>query len=99
MASDQPPSAKKAKLMSNALFSHHGVALVLDYGSQYTQVSAGGERCSSIGHRAAGHASDCDVQPITRRVRVQLIARRVRENGVLSILLPGDVSLVRWREA
>lgn len=40
MASDEPPSAKKAKLMSNELFSHHSVALVLDYGSQYTQARA-----------------------------------------------------------
>jgi GMP synthase-like glutamine amidotransferase len=43
------------------VFSHHSVCLVLDYGSQYTQ----------------------------------LIARRIRENGVLSILLPGDVNMVR----
>jgi GMP synthase (glutamine-hydrolysing) A subunit len=41
----------------------HSVCLVLDYGSQYTQ----------------------------------LIARRVRENGVLSMLLPGDVTMVGAR--
>lgn len=46
---------------SNGIFSRHAVCLVLDYGSQYTQ----------------------------------LIARRIRDNGVLSMLLPGDVSLVR----
>lgn len=41
--------------------SGHSVVLVLDYGSQYTQ----------------------------------LIARRIREIGMLSILLPGDASMVR----
>lgn len=46
---------------SGGVFAKHSLALVLDYGSQYTQ----------------------------------LIARRVRENGVLSILLPGDASLER----
>jgi len=46
--------------ISNGIFSRHAVCLVLDYGSQYTQ----------------------------------LIARRIRDNGVLSMLLPGDVSLV-----
>lgn len=46
------------------IFSRHSVCLVLDYGSQYTQ----------------------------------LIARRVRENGVLSMLLPGDVTMVRARK-
>lgn len=46
----------------NGIFSRHSICLVLDYGSQYTQ----------------------------------LIARRVRENGVLSMLLPGDASLVRF---
>ena len=50
--------SKKAK---TDVFSRHSVCLVLDYGSQYTQ----------------------------------LIARRVRENGVLSVLLPGDVDMVR----
>lgn len=45
---------------SKTVFKKHAVALVLDYGSQYTQ----------------------------------LIARRIRENGVLSMLLPGDVTLV-----
>jgi GMP synthase (glutamine-hydrolysing) len=54
-----PP--KKAKTdASGELFKKHSVCLVLDYGSQYTQ----------------------------------LIARRVRENGVLSMLLPGDVTMV-----
>jgi hypothetical protein len=43
--------------------SRHAVVLVLDYGSQYTQ----------------------------------LIARRVREKGVYSMLLPGDATLVRGR--
>ena len=42
------------------LHKQHDVCLVLDYGSQYTQ----------------------------------LIARRVREQSVYSLLLPGDVSLV-----
>lgn len=42
------------------LHKEHSVCLVLDYGSQYTQ----------------------------------LIARRVRENGVFSMLLPGDIPLV-----
>jgi GMP synthase (glutamine-hydrolysing) len=41
--------------------ARHAVVLVLDYGSQYTQ----------------------------------LIARRVREKGVYSMLLPGDATLVR----
>ena len=41
--------------------ARHDTVLVLDYGSQYTQ----------------------------------LIARRVREKGVYSALLPGDVELVR----
>ena len=42
------------------IHKQHSICMVLDYGSQYTQ----------------------------------LIARRVRENGVCSLLLPGDVSLV-----
>ncbi len=49
------------------LHKQHSICLVLDFGSQYTQ----------------------------------LIARRVRENGVYSMLLPGDVTLVRaliWRQ-
>lgn len=58
----ESPAAKKPKTDDaiNGVFSKHSVCLVLDYGSQYTQ----------------------------------LIARRVRENGVLSMLLPGDVTLV-----
>lgn len=47
------------------LSAGHNVVLVLDYGSQYTQ----------------------------------LIARRVREIGLLSILLPGDVTMVSARRA
>jgi GMP synthase-like glutamine amidotransferase len=62
MAAD---GAAKAEVLLSA---GHNVVLVLDYGSQYTQ----------------------------------LIARRVREIGLLSILLPGDVTMVspggrRWR--
>lgn len=60
--SNGPSPAKKAKTETNGVFSRHSVCLVLDYGSQYTQ----------------------------------LIARRVRENGVLSVLLPGDVTMVRF---
>lgn len=52
---------------SGEKMSGHSTVLVLDFGSQYTQ----------------------------------LIARRVREMGVLSKLLPGDVSMVsgvkKWR--
>ena len=58
--SNGPSPAKKAKTELNGVFSRHSVCLVLDYGSQYTQ----------------------------------LIARRVRDNGVLSVLLPGDVTMV-----
>jgi hypothetical protein len=47
--------------VSLALHKVHSVCLVLDYGSQYTQ----------------------------------LIARRIRENGVYSMLLPGDVTMVK----
>lgn len=57
-AADGPP-AKRARV-ENGLHEAHSVCLVLDYGSQYTQ----------------------------------LIARRVREIGVYSMLLPGDVPLV-----
>ena len=52
--------SKKAKL-DKGIHAVHSVCLVLDYGSQYTQ----------------------------------LIARRVRENNVCSLLLPGDATLVR----
>ncbi len=55
-----PP--KKPRVDLN-LHKKHSVCLVLDYGSQYTQ----------------------------------LIARRIRENGVYSMLLPGDVTLVRGK--
>eukprot|EP00884_Botryococcus_braunii_P016407 jgi/Botrbrau1/344/Bobra.110_2s0003.1 len=47
-----------------ALHKGHSVCLVLDYGSQYTQ----------------------------------LIARRIRENGVYSMLMPGDATLERIKE-
>jgi len=60
VVSNGPSPAKKAKTELNGVFSRHSVCLVLDYGSQYTQ----------------------------------LIARRVRDNGVLSVLLPGDVTMV-----
>lgn len=53
--------AAPAAVEASPVFAKHSVCLVLDYGSQYTQ----------------------------------LIARRVRENGVLSMLLPGDVPMVR----
>lgn len=51
-------------MASNSVFSGHSSVLILDYGSQYTQ----------------------------------LIARRIRDYGVLSILLPGDVTMVRVAE-
>ena len=56
-----PPACPKMAALAAGVFAHHSVCLVLDYGSQYTQ----------------------------------LIARRVRDNGVLSMLMPGDVTLVR----
>ena len=37
MATENGPSPKKAKL-ENGVFSKHSKAVVLDYGSQYTQV-------------------------------------------------------------
>jgi GMP synthase (glutamine-hydrolysing) len=52
-------------MAQSTIFQNHAVCLVLDYGSQYTQ----------------------------------LIARRIRDNGVLSMLLPGDVTLVRERRS
>jgi GMP synthase (glutamine-hydrolysing) len=57
MSGSASNGAAKAEVLLSA---GHNVVLVLDYGSQYTQ----------------------------------LIARRVREIGLLSILLPGDVTLV-----
>ena len=53
------PAQKKARL-SGGVLAAHSACLVLDYGSQYTQ----------------------------------LIARRVRDQDVCSVLLPGDASLV-----
>ena len=53
------PAPKRARL-SLGLQAAHNVCLVLDYGSQYTQ----------------------------------LIARRVRDQDVCSLLLPGDATLV-----
>ena len=47
--------------MAGSSNHEHDTCLVLDYGSQYTQ----------------------------------LIARRIREKGVYSMLLPGDVEMVR----
>ncbi|KAK9867184.1 hypothetical protein WJX84_003300 [Apatococcus fuscideae] len=57
-------AAKKKPRLEDGLQHAHTVCLVLDFGSQYTQ----------------------------------LIARRVRENCIMSILLPGDVSLDRIQE-
>ena len=54
-------SGHKKPRLDLQLHKQHSICLVLDFGSQYTQ----------------------------------LIARRVRENGVYSMLLPGDVTLVR----
>ncbi len=54
-------NGNKKPRLDLALHKGHSICLVLDYGSQYTQ----------------------------------LIARRVRENGVYSMLIPGDVTLVR----
>lgn len=51
-------------MASSSVFHQHSSVLILDYGSQYTQ----------------------------------LIARRIRDYGVLSILLPGDVTMVRVAE-
>lgn len=48
--------------MAGSSSHEHDTCLVLDYGSQYTQ----------------------------------LIARRIREKGVYSMLLPGDAEMVRW---
>ncbi|KAK9813501.1 hypothetical protein WJX73_002822 [Symbiochloris irregularis] len=58
------PPAKKSRL-DTGLHKAHSVCLVLDYGSQYTQ----------------------------------LIARRVRELGVYSMLLPGDITLEEIKAA
>jgi len=55
------PAATDGPAAATAGTARHAVVLVLDYGSQYTQ----------------------------------LIARRIREKGVYSMLLPGDVTLVR----
>lgn len=54
-------AAHKKPRLEDGLHHAHTICLVLDFGSQYTQ----------------------------------LIARRVRENSVMSIMLPGDVTLVR----
>ncbi|KAI3426251.1 hypothetical protein D9Q98_008626 [Chlorella vulgaris] len=62
----EPRSPKRAKMAAEeAVFSHHATILVLDYGSQYTQ----------------------------------LIARRIRDQNVLSMLVPGDVTLDRIKAA
>lgn len=50
--------------MAGSSSHEHDTCLVLDYGSQYTQ----------------------------------LIARRIREKGVYSMLLPGDAEMVRGLE-
>ena len=54
-------SLHDAERLDLQIHKQHSICMVLDYGSQYTQ----------------------------------LIARRVRENNVCSLLLPGDATLVR----
>lgn len=48
------------------------------------------QRCCA----ALTRTSRC-LRPATLPQYTQLIARRVRENGVLSMLMPGDVTMVR----
>ena len=56
-----PSRAREQAMAANGAVKHASTALILDYGSQYTQ----------------------------------LICRRVRELGVYSVMLPGDVTQVR----
>lgn len=102
----QEPAAKKAKTDSSGVFAKHAVCLVLDYGSQARRRAAG--RCCPAKHawrrrRRRSPAADRPFPTTAARPAVcfpllqytQLIARRVRENGVLSMLMPGDVTMVR----
>lgn len=101
MTAPSEPAAKKAKTDSNGVFANHAVCLVLDYGSQARRRGEGllpplPKHAWPRRRRAAAHLLLS--LPASLLQYTQLIARRVRENGVLSMLMPGDVTMVRAGE-
>ena len=93
------PAAKKARTEENGVFSKCCPklgCLPSNTGNtdECTRVCLGTLPSAHAFHHPAGHHQHCLVLDYGSQY-TQLIARRIRENGVLSMLMPGDASLVR----